>query len=45
MFAGSFRPSLAGIETGMTDSRIAVLGDGIQLPIRRMGYGRLKELL
>ena len=36
---------LAKIETGMTDSRIAVLNDGTQLPISRTGYGRLKELL
>ena len=36
---------LAKIETGMTDSRIAVLNDGTQLPISRTGYARLKELL
>ena len=36
---------LARIELGVTDSRIAVLTDGTQLPISRTGYGRLKELL
>jgi two-component system LytT family response regulator len=36
---------LAKIETGVTDSRVAVLNDGSQLPISRTGYGRLKELL
>lgn len=36
---------LARIETGITDSRIAILTDGTQLPISRTGYGRLKELL
>ena len=36
---------LAKIEMGMTDSRIAVLRDGTQLPISRTGYGRLRELL
>ena len=36
---------LAKIETGMTDSRIAVLNDGTQLPISRTGYARLRELL
>jgi two-component system LytT family response regulator len=36
---------LARIELGATDSRIAVLRDGTQLPISRTGYGRLRELL
>jgi two-component system LytT family response regulator len=36
---------LARIETGLTDSRIAVLHDGSHLPISRTGYARLKELL
>ena len=36
---------LAKIEMGVTDSRIAVLRDGTQLPISRSGYTRLKELL
>ena len=36
---------LAKIETGVTDSRVAVLSDGSQLPISRAGYGRLRELL
>lgn len=36
---------LARIEMGVTDSRIAVLTDGTQLPISRSGYARLKELL
>jgi two-component system LytT family response regulator len=36
---------LARIEMGVTDSRIAVLHDGTQLPISRTGYGRLRELL
>ena len=33
------------IETGMTDSRIAVLNDGTQLPMSRTGYARLRDLL
>ena len=36
---------LARIDTGITDSRIAVLSDGTQLPISKTGYARLKELL
>ena len=36
---------LARIEMGVTDSRIAVLNDGTQLPISRTGYARLRELL
>jgi two-component system LytT family response regulator len=36
---------LARIEMGVTDSRIAVLNDGTQLPISRTGYGKLRELL
>ena len=36
---------LKRIELGVTDSRIAILNDGTQLPISRTGYGRLKELL
>ena len=36
---------LARIEMGVTDSRIAVLTDGTQLPISRTGYVRLRELL
>ena len=36
---------LSKIELGVTDSRIAVLTDGTQLPVSRTGYTRLKELL
>ncbi|HUP39361.1 MAG TPA: response regulator [Vicinamibacterales bacterium] len=36
---------LARIEMGVTDSRVAVLNDGTQLPISRTGYAKLKELL
>ena len=36
---------LAKIDMGATDSRIAILRDGTELPISRTGYGRLKELL
>jgi two-component system LytT family response regulator len=36
---------LAKIETGLTDSRVAVLTDGTQLPISRTGYARLREFL
>lgn len=36
---------LARIEMGVTDSRVAILRDGTQLPISRTGYGRLRELL
>lgn len=36
---------LARIEQSVTDSRMAVLTDGTELPISRSGYARLKELL
>ncbi len=36
---------LAKIEMGLTDSRIAVLTDGTELPVSKTGYARLKELL
>ncbi len=36
---------LAKIEMGVSDSRIAVLTDGTQLPISKAGYARLRELL
>jgi two-component system LytT family response regulator len=36
---------LAKIELGVTDSRIAILTDGTQLPVSRAGYARLRELL
>jgi two-component system LytT family response regulator len=36
---------LARIEQAVTDSRIAVLTDGTELPISKAGYARLKELL
>ncbi len=36
---------LAKIEQSMTDSRVAVLLDGTELPISRTGYARLRELL
>jgi two-component system, LytTR family, response regulator len=36
---------LAKIEMGVTDSRMAVLTDGTQLPISRAGYARLRDLL
>ena len=36
---------LSKIELGVTDSRIAVLTDGTQLPVSRTGYTRLKDLL
>ena len=36
---------LAKIELSITDSRIAILTDGTQLPISRAGYARLRELL
>jgi hypothetical protein len=29
----------------VTDSRIAILTDGTQLPVSRAGYARLRELL
>jgi two-component system LytT family response regulator len=36
---------LAKIDTGVTESRVAILRDGTQLPISRTGYTRLRELL
>ena len=36
---------LAKIEMGLSDSRIAVLTDGSELPISKTGYARLRELL
>ena len=36
---------LAKLELAVTDSRIAVLTDGTQLPVSRSGYGRLRGLL
>ena len=36
---------VARIEPYTKDSRIAVLGDGTQLPVSRAGYERLKSLL
>jgi two-component system LytT family response regulator len=36
---------LSKIELSVTDSRVAVLNDGTELPISRSGYARLKELL
>lgn len=36
---------LAKIELGVTDSRVAILADGTQLPVSRTGYARLRELL
>jgi two-component system LytT family response regulator len=36
---------LSKIELSVTDSRVAVLNDGSELPISRSGYARLKELL
>jgi two-component system LytT family response regulator len=36
---------LARIDQSVTDSRIAVLTDGTELPISRTGYARLRELL
>jgi len=36
---------LAKIEMGLSDSRIAVLTDGTELPISKSGYARLRELL
>jgi two-component system LytT family response regulator len=36
---------LAKLELAVTDSRIAILTDGTQLPVSRAGYARLKELL
>jgi len=36
---------LSKLELAVTDSRIAVLTDGTQLPVSRTGYGRLRGLL
>ena len=36
---------LARLELAVTDSRIAILTDGTQLPVSRSGYARLRELL
>ena len=36
---------LAKLEQAVTDSRIAILTDGTQLPVSRSGYARLRELL
>jgi two-component system LytT family response regulator len=36
---------LARIEQSDTDSRVAVLQDGTELPISRTGYAKLKEML
>ena len=36
---------LAKIDMGVTESRVAMLRDGTQLPISRTGYARLRELL
>jgi two-component system LytT family response regulator len=36
---------LARLELAVTDSRIAILNDGTQLPVSRSGYARLRELL
>jgi two-component system, LytTR family, response regulator len=36
---------LARIDQGVTESRVAVLTDGTELPISKAGYGRLRELL
>lgn len=36
---------LARIDLGVSESRLAVLRDGTQLPISRTGYARLRELL
>ena len=36
---------LSKIELGVTDSRIAILTDGTELPVSRSGYNRLRELL
>ena len=36
---------LSRIEMGVTDSRVAILRDGTQLPISRTGYARLRELI
>lgn len=36
---------LAKIEQSVTDSRVAILQDGTELPISRSGYGKLREIL
>jgi two-component system LytT family response regulator len=36
---------LARIEQSVTDSRVAVLQDGTELPISRAGYSKLREIL
>ncbi len=36
---------LAKIELSVTESRVAILNDGTELPISRSGYARLKDLL
>jgi two-component system LytT family response regulator len=36
---------LSKIELGVTDSRVAILTDGTELPVSRSGYARLRELL
>ena len=36
---------LAKIEQSVTESRVAILNDGTELPISRTGYARLRELL
>jgi two-component system LytT family response regulator len=36
---------LARIEQSVTESRVAILNDGTELPISRTGYARLRELL
>jgi two-component system LytT family response regulator len=36
---------LSKLELGVSDSRIAILTDGTQLPVSRSGYARLRELL
>ena len=36
---------LARIELSVTDSRVAILTDGTELPISKTGYARLRELL
>ena len=36
---------LAKIEQSVTDSRVAVLHDGTEIPISRSGYAKLREIL
>jgi hypothetical protein len=33
------------IEQSVTDSRVAILHDGTELPISRSGYAKLREIL